>query len=189
VSRLFFAVELAEPVREAADSVAREVRSRLASAGGLDARWVPRDNLHITLWFLGDVPQPPLQAFGAPLSVAPFEVGVRGVGVFPSSGPPRVLWMGVSPGAAELAEAHALLTARLVPLGFTAERRAFHPHLTLARVRTAPRRDVAAALRQIAHGPAPSAGRCLVDAIALFRSRLSPRGASYERVLRVPLGT
>jgi RNA 2',3'-cyclic 3'-phosphodiesterase len=187
--RLFFAVELTDPVREAAEGVARDVRSRLASAGGLDARWIPRDNLHVTLWFLGDVPQPPLEGFEAALPVPPFEIGVRGVGAFPSSGPPRVLWMGISPGAAELRDAHALLTGRLVPLGFAAERRAFHPHVTLARISTAPRRDVAAALRQIAHGPEPSAGRCLVDAIALFRSRLSPQGASYERVLRVPLRT
>jgi 2'-5' RNA ligase len=73
------------------------------------------------------------------------------------------------------------------PLGVQAERRAYSAHLTIARVKEVPGRgghhELRAALREVA----ADAGRCAIDAVTVFRSRLSPKGSTYEALLRVPL--
>jgi 2'-5' RNA ligase len=82
-------------------------------------------------------------------------------------------------------DAHAALIERLQPLGYSPEARAYSPHVTLARVK-APGRS-STKVRDALAGEAADCGRMTVTALTLFRSRLSPRGAAYERLLRVPL--
>lgn len=188
--RLFIGAELADRVKKEAAAVSVLVRQRLREASGLDVRWVPPENLHITLCFLGEVADERGPAIADALdrptfTVQPFALALRGLGCFPPAGPPRVFWIGVASGVTEMQRIHRELAARLAPLGFEPERRAYAPHVTIARVKHpggSPRmiRDVLAAT------PA-DCGVSDVAAITLFRSRLSPRGASYEPVLRVPL--
>jgi 2'-5' RNA ligase len=98
-----------------------------------------------------------------------------------------VVWLGIRDGAESLANIHTELAARLHPLGFAAERRPFSAHLTIGRVKSARAglrpRDIR---RQWNDFPA-EAGECRLRAVTLFRSRLSPRGAAYEALVRVPL--
>ena len=95
------------------------------------------------------------------------------------------MWIGTGDGTAAMIEAHAALARRLAPLGYLAESRAYSPHVTMARVKQ-PGRAARAVRQALADDPA-DCGRTAVGALTLFRSRLSPQGASYEPLVRVPL--
>ena len=186
--RLFLAVEISDTVRAAAAEAADALRHRI----DVDARWISPGNLHITLWFFGEVADAQVRALTSaldtPLPVAPFEIELGGLGAFPPKGPPRVLWLGVRSGHDRLAALHRELAARLSVLGFEPERRGFSAHLTLARVRELrPTAGGNSALRRALTEAPAAGGHSPVTHVTLFRSRLSPKGASYEAVLRVPL--
>lgn len=190
--RLFVAAEPSAAVRAAAAEAAAEVRAQLAAAGaGRGLRWVPAGNLHLTVWFLGDVSEARtaaiLDVLRAPLHLAPFDLRLAGLGAFPPSGAPRVLWMGVVEGGAPLARAHDEVGERLAPWGFPPEGRAYSAHLTIARVKEAPHGRDRAALREVLERTRADAGTCRIDALHVFRSRTAPSGAVYEPLLRVPL--
>jgi 2'-5' RNA ligase len=190
--RLFVAAEPSEEVRAGADACVRRLRTRLeraSAAAGI--RWVPAGNLHLTVWVFGEVSdvraRAVLDALRPPLQTPAFDVHVSGFGAFPPSGPPRVLWMGVTRGVEALARVHDEVGARLQPWGFPPEGRAYSAHLTIARVKEPPHGAARAAIRQaIAHEPA-DAGSCRITELTVFRSHTSPHGATYEALLRVPL--
>ena len=121
-----------------------------------------------------------------PLAVSAFDLSIGGCGVFPPTGPPRVFWIGVRHGASHMAALYAEIAQRLAPLGYEPERRAYAAHVTLARVKDVPRAD-ARQVRQAVSAFSADCGVTVVDAVTLFRSRLSPKGATYEPLLRVPL--
>ena len=189
--RLFIGVDLDEPVRAAAAAVTDQLRTELQRVDpDFTARWIPHANLHITLWFLGEVADDTAEAVMAalrrPFRDLSFPLVLRGCGAFPRSGPPRVLWVGAPRGAAEMQGLYEGLSDRLVPLGFPREQRPYSPHLTLARVKESGR-GTARAIRQLLAETPADCGTSAVTAVTLFRSRLSPRGAAYEPILRVPL--
>jgi len=153
-----------------------------------DVAWVARDNLHLTLKFLGAVEGDRLGAVttalaGAVTARPAFQLALSGLGAFPSAVRPRVLWAGIGEGAGAAADVAARIDAALDPLGFPRETRPFSAHVTLGRVR-APRagRGLAEALA----AGAPS-GRQPVGHVSLMRSELSPRGARYTELAALPL--
>lgn len=148
-------------------------------------RWVSDDNLHLTLRFIGEVERPLAQDLAESLSrvrYPAFELKISGVGRFEQRNG-GALWAGVEPRepAAGLA---AKIDRACVAAGLEPERRAFHPHLTLARFN---RRNAEAAReferRHADLGSKPFA----VDRFILFESRLSRHGAHYEEVATFPL--
>jgi RNA 2',3'-cyclic 3'-phosphodiesterase len=189
--RLFLGIELDDTVKAAAALVAERLRARIERAAPrLQARWVSPAQLHITIWFIGEVPEPRARAIEdalrPPFEVPRFTLDLGGAGLFPPSGRPRVFWLGVRRGGPELAELYRSVGTRLAPLGFAPGRRAYTAHLTIARVRDAGGavgRTIAAAM---AADPA-ECGESAVAGLTLFQSRLSPHGAAYEPLLRVPL--
>ena len=187
--RVFIGVELDERVRTAVAEIAESLKRSLGR--GVDARWIASANLHITLWFLGEVGESKLEAvrraLDSPFRETAFELQINGAGVFPPTGAPRVLWLGVTSGADALQGLNAELASRLPPLGFEPERRAYSAHLTIARIKDVSRGGSYREIRDAICNEPARAGRCRVEAVTLFRSRLSPKGASYEAVLRVPL--
>lgn len=188
VLRIFIGVELDDAVRDSAAAIANSLRRHLGPR--VDARWIPASNLHITLWFIGNVADDRadeiLRGLDRPFTAPVFDAHIAGLGAFPPSGAPRVFWLGVQSGAEQLSGLHAELSARLLPLGIEPERRAYSAHLTIARVRI--RRGKADGnLRASLRGVAADAGTCRVAALTVFRSHLSPKGATYEALLRVPL--
>jgi 2'-5' RNA ligase len=190
--RLFVAAEPSEQVRASAAASVARLRDRLDSAGaGGGLRWVPANHLHLTVWFMGEVSEARagavLDAIRPALDVPAFDLHLAGFGVFPPSGPPRVLWMGVTGGLEELAAAHDQVGARLAPWGFPPEARAYSAHLTVARIKEAPKGAARAALRQVIADQPADAGLCRIGQLTVFRSRTSPKGALYEPLLRVPL--
>lgn len=187
--RAFVAIELPPAVKERLAEVVAELRA--AGIGGL--RPVRPEGIHLTLKFLGDVPADRIRDIGdaarrAAARHAPFALSLSGVGAFPSGRAPRVLWAGIAGDLERLGSLQASVDACLAELGFARERRAFNPHLTLARLRdSASREDRARALRVLeAAQPRERAG-FVVDGVALFQSTLGPGGAVYRRLHRVPL--
>jgi 2'-5' RNA ligase len=188
--RLFVALEPPDLVRRRLAALADELR-RAAGRAGEEVRWVPPTNVHLTLQFLGAVPEERVPAIEAALREAaaearPLSLALRGVGGFPNARRPRVLWAGLEGDLAPLAALAAALGARLAKLGHPPEDRPFSPHLTLGRAREgrgAP--GLAGALAGAAQ-EAPAPWRAAE--VVLFESHLSPRGPRYEAIARAPLG-
>ena len=128
--RLFVALGLPE-----------SIRLRLASlAGGIDgARWVPPENLHITLRFIGEASEDRIadvaDALGA-IRMPPLTVTLRGAGHFSSGKKTRAVWIGVEK-TGELATLQARIERAVIGGGFDPERRKFMPHVTIGRLRQA----------------------------------------------------
>jgi len=174
--RLFFALELDEPTRRALG----KALERLGSAAPR-VRWVRPENLHVTVKFLGEVPETDLAevcaaADRAAAKAAPFSLAVAGLGAFPAPDRPRVVWAGCSEGTEPARALADQVEAQTVPLGFAAERRAYTPHVTLGRVRRPrDRGGLPAAL-----GRAPAEYGCVaVEALTVFESELSRGGPVY----------
>jgi 2'-5' RNA ligase len=186
--RCFVAVDLSGEARDAVAEAAGALRERGPRA---DVKWVDPANLHLTLEFLGEVTEDRIVAVRAALGRvagghAPFELGMAGIGGFPSLGRPRVLWAGVSHGLRELGLLAADVERAMAPLGFPPESRPFSGHVTLGRVRT-PRGlrrvlDAAAALE------GQPFGAWTVREIVLYRSHLRPSGSVYEPLATLALG-
>jgi RNA 2',3'-cyclic 3'-phosphodiesterase len=189
--RLFVAVEIDEPVRIAAADAGERLRACLSRKDlHIDARWVAVDQLHVTIWFIGEVDEARaalvVSAMQPPFPCGPFDLHLTGFGAFPPNGAPRVLWLGVRAGQEGLRALHAETGARLRPLGFEAERRPYSGHVTVARVKNAPRAS-ARMVREALAGTPSDAGQTSVKAVTLFRSRVSSRGSTYEPIVRAPL--
>jgi RNA 2',3'-cyclic 3'-phosphodiesterase len=190
--RVFIGVELPDEIKTAAAATAERLRRELQhSAPSLTARWTAVEQYHITLWFIGEVDErrgaDVSAAFGGSAMTTPvFDLALAGCGAFPPSGPPRVFWIGARAGAAGMASLYGEVGQRLAPLGFEPEHRAYSAHLTIARIKEAGR-GTSRTVREILGRLPSDCGACRVSAVTLFRSRLSPRGATYEPLLRVPL--
>lgn len=183
-SRLFVAVPVADEIRAAI----REIMEKVAGAS-IDERaygqprWVRVEGLHLTLRFLGATPderQPALaEALAAAATgVAPFRIVLSGGGAFPDPHRPRVLWIGISQGAPQLADLVRRMDTSLVPLGWPPEDRPFAPHLTIARTDGVPGADERARrLVEVAEGVSMA---WQADRIVLYRSLLGQGPARYE---------
>jgi 2'-5' RNA ligase len=184
--RLFVGVTIGDEALAVAEQTVRELRRRLADEVRL--RWVEAANLHLTVRFIGEVAPPResavLEALRPTLPVAPFAIELGGCGVFPSSGPPRAIWIGLQSGLAPLTALHDEFDRRLAPLGFAPERRRFSAHLTLARVSAAPG-GAARTVRQALAALHARSVRCTVAGATVFQSRLSPNGAVYQPLFDV----
>jgi RNA 2',3'-cyclic 3'-phosphodiesterase len=183
--RLFVAVDMPEEVKGALEEAIHPWRERLGAG-----RWVVPDNWHVTLKFLGRTwPRllPVVEAVCREVAagVASFQVELSGLGVFPGPGRARVLWAGLSDEDEQLTGLAAGLDAALAE-EFPQEKRAFTPHLTVARFNPPiPMREHTEALAGTSIG-APS---FTVDRLVLYRSHLSPRGARYEALEEFPVGS
>ena len=145
-----------------------------------DFRWQNEDQLHLTLRFVGEVDRPRADDLAAELgriTAQPFQLRVAGTGRFEqrSSG---ALWAGVEPRAPVAALAAKVERASLA-VGLEPERRAFHPHITLARWKGRRSREIASFLERTR---GLSSDPFEVLNFTLFESRLSRHGAHYEEV-------
>ena len=188
--RLFVALDPPEPVRRRIGAVVAGLR-RTAGRAADEVRWTAAEGLHLTLQFLGAVPEERIADLDGAIRAAaaasrPLQLELRGAGGFPNARRPRVVWLGLSGDLAPLAALAEDLGRRLTPLGFAPEARPFTPHLTVGRARDA--------------RGAPGLGGALAEAalgealgwraaeLVLFESHLEPGGARHEALLRAPLG-
>lgn len=184
--RLFVAAWLPPGAAEEAAKVIEELRDR-----GVEARWVPRRNLHVTLRFLGDVEEDlvGVAADVLPEAVAglvPFRLRLAGLGAFPSRGEPRVAWIGVDAGVAELGRLAVRTEKALLRAGVLSapDPRPFRAHVTIGRPRSPGGRG---RWRDLLRETAFHGGAHGLREVRLVESRLSPRGAEYVPVARFPL--
>lgn len=183
--RLFFAVPLDRSVRETVWAAVRR-------APVFDApwRWIEPENYHLTLKFLGEIPQRLVGELGeagreASAGQPPFVIRFGRAGVFPHPARPRVVFYEIEEGLQPLAALAERLEQACEALGIERERRPFRAHLTLARIRCPLPAEVREALLQMP--PLPEATVQTVACFVLLRSRLDPRGAEYEEIDAYPL--
>jgi 2'-5' RNA ligase len=158
----------------------------------MPVRWVPSENIHLTLKFLGDVSIANLDMLtkilgGIVSTHRSFEVSAGGLGAFPKIHQPRVIWIGLEVPPELMAIQHnlELETARL---GYTREERPFSPHLTLGRVsRNASPAEIQAIAKVLGTTKVGFLGATRVKTVYLFRSDLNPGGATYTRIFSAPL--
>lgn len=167
----------------------RETLSDLMD-GVVRARWQDDEQLHLTIRFVGEVERPQAEDLAAVLGqvAAPVPVvTLAGVGGFGQRGRTDALWAGVAP-VEPLAALHAKVERACIRAGLPAERRAYRPHITLARLPRSAGSSPDVALWQARHATLSSEPFALPHLI-LYRSHLGREGASYEPVERWPLGT
>ena len=174
--RLFVALEIPPGLRE---------RLVLLQGGVPGARWMTTDQLHLTLRFIGDVPESTARDVDDALSTirAPsFVLELAGAGEFGGK-MPRALWTGVRPNEG-LVHLQRKIETALQRLGLPAEVRKFTPHVTLARLKNAPRPKV---MEFITHQALFASGPFKVEQFALFSSQLSSGGSIYRVEREYPL--
>lgn len=186
--RLFIAIDLDEPAREAI--CAEQARLMKALGTGRAIRWVKPADMHLTLAFIGEADEARTAAVveivRPAVPSAPFTAALEGLGLFPPRGAPSVIWLGIGHGAAEVVAVQRVVSGRLEAIGIAPDRRPYHPHVTLGRWRTATPADRQRALAAERGG---EIARSAVTSVTVYESRLSSGGAAHIPMLRVPLGS
>ncbi len=185
--RSFIAIELSEELK----SGLLLLQTKLRSAGYTFVKWVSPEGIHLTLKFLGDIPSNKVAEITraieeASVEVAFFNLETNELGAFPNLRSPNVFWLNVNGDLDILATLQKRIDDALEPMGFASEKRAFTPHLTLARIRESAtlqnRRDfgelIAKTRFDIKH-------KIEVHNISLMRSQLLPTGAVYGRLAEI----
>jgi len=173
--RLFVGVPLPKDVREKLEAFWS------AHERNIDrTRPVAPENYHITLKFIGDVPEDRARRIERTLEQAipkaRFPVRVTGIGGFPSNVAAKVIWAGVQEGFNELVALSQTIDQMLAAEGIPRERKAFHPHVTLARVKRGVA-DVTVLTRK-----KPDFGTFEFKEFVLYKSTLTPGGPIYEKL-------
>lgn len=189
--RLFIATSLTPEIHQEMVSLLGELST---SVGRKIVKWVKPSGVHLTLKFLGDtlpeqVPDIQKTMDEVTRKFTPFPISIEGIGCFPSRSRPRVCWIGVIEKTGVLQTLQEQLELAIVTLGFSKERRAFHPHLTLGRVRRRTQNaEIRKLARQLNEFPKLSLGKQDFDQISLVKSDLQPTGAVYTELYTSKLG-
>jgi 2'-5' RNA ligase len=187
--RAFIAVELSGGLQKAISQVIERLQ---ASAGKSVVRWVPASNVHLALKFLGDIAPTSVGLIEEALKVeaglnSPFRIEAGGLGAFPNTKRPRVIWLGLD-APPELTSVQRGIDLAMTRLGYESESRPFSPHLTLGRVRenasSAELSVLSSALNEVIFD---SPGSFTVDEVLLFKSNLLPSGSVYTRLFSASL--
>lgn len=176
---MFCAIELPPAVRTCTAAYIAQLREAVPTAR---ARWERTEKLHLTLKFFGEV-EPARIENGLTLaieraaqSIAPFDLAVEDTGVFPSRGLPKILWLGITDASHALAHLQQQLETECAHENFPREARRFHPHLTIARMRTpVGARELAEAHTKMQF----EAATFNISKIVLVRSEMEARGSRY----------
>jgi RNA 2',3'-cyclic 3'-phosphodiesterase len=179
--RLFAGLDLPPEVVENLERLLDELRPTAR------IQWSPPANLHVTTKFIGEWPEERLPELQAALGALPsrgiIRVHIRQVGFFPNPQAPRVFWCGIdAPGLAELAADTDRATAAL---GIEPEKRAFSPHLTLARIKE--RLDLQPLREKIAGLPSLEFGAYEAGSFFLYWSKPGPKGSVYTKLAEFSL--
>lgn len=188
--RVFIAVDLPPAIQESVEKQTAPLRRTL---GDDLIRWVPAQNMHLTLKFIGNIAASHLDFLKQMLtqsvnSQRQFDLQIGGIGSFPNLKRPRVLWVGIH-APADLTSLQKNVEAGAVRLGYEKEERGFSPHLTLGRVRqnvsAADLQRIRSALENTQIG---RIGTATIEAVHLYKSDLHADGSIYTKLLSVPLG-
>lgn len=188
--RAFIAIDIPHPVKEVLRHAYLDLRDMSNARKVRGIKWVEPGLWHLTLKFLGEIPEAALTQCSGILRNCvlyhhAFELRLRGIGVFPGPRRPRVLWVGVEERPEVLSSVHCFLDKAHEKAGIPRESLRFHPHLTIGRVkRLSPgteafcldilKREVKTPWFDVRH-------------ISLYKSTLTPKGPVYSLIKRVSL--
>lgn len=187
--RTFIAVEIPLHIQKQIQQIIEPLRKELGSSL---IRWVPVQNIHLTLKFLGDVSPASVdiltQMLHTEADTCPaFDMQISGLGSFPSLRRPRVLFIGIQ-APAELEALYRGIESACARLGYESEKRDFHPHLTLGRVKQDASATDQQRIRRVLEGTKiDSLGTARVNSVHLFKSDLKPTGSVYTQIFSAPL--
>lgn len=184
--RAFLAVEPTTEIRKAIAALQLKLKGELR--GGVS--WVRPEGIHLTLKFFGniaeaDIPIVSSMVDEATAGMSPLVVEVRGLGVFPDLRRPRVIWVGTGGEVTKLIDLQTMLEQGFCARGFAGEDRPFRPHLTLARIKQPLSGRVLEKI--ITAGRHEKIGHFTASSLILFRSDLTPKGATYSKLVEFPL--
>lgn len=156
-----------------------------------DVKWVRPGSVHLTVVFLGSMPEETLAgvkqaAAAACTGFAPFRLAVKGTGFFPNPRRPRVVWLGLEGEIERMGALRNALQDHLAPFGIQRETRPFRPHLTLGRFRKHGRMSRSLEEAMARHQDV-SSPNCELSELVLFKSDLRPTGAVHTALERFPL--
>ena len=156
-----------------------EVQNMLVNTGA-NLKLVKPQNIHVTMRFLGNITLHMVDSIHEEMKqvfITPFDIELRGLGVFPSPRYARIVWAGIRKGSDELVSVFDQLEPRLRSLGFKRDSKGFSPHLTIARVRTG--RHKAELVKCVEELVDYEFGIIQAARLKLKRSVLTPRGPIY----------
>ncbi len=183
--RCFIAIELPDPVKSCLTQLQDEFKKCKA-----DIRWVNPGNVHLTLKFLGNIKEEMLQTIINSMkkvcsSTNPFNLEIKGIGMFPNIKSPRVLWLGVENNSF-IMSLQAGIEKEMEKAGFKQEERKFKAHLTIGRFRSSPgKEDI---FKSVSTHEKDSFGIINVNSLLLMKSDLNPEGARHTMIAEIPLG-
>jgi RNA 2',3'-cyclic 3'-phosphodiesterase len=181
VIRSFLAFELPPDIKRTVTLISEDARR-----SKLNVRWVKVDNIHLTVVFMGNVREDDVPSIKEAIKTVciesgPFDISLKGVGVFPNARRPRIIWLGLDGEIERIASLRDGLQKQLRAFGIKEEERMFRPHLTLGRFRKPnrgdPRLDDIIARYKDHAGPV-----CRLEELIMFKSELKPGGAEYSRL-------
>ena len=181
--RVFIAIELPADVREQIIEHSDHLRRELPE---VRASWTRAENLHLTLKFLGNIPVARISALSdateaAVRIVSPFPLIISGSGIFPPRGRPNVLWIGIEDPSQKLHQLYSALEDGCAEAGFEREARTYHPHLTIARLRS---QRGARGLAQRHKEMDFSQVTVTVSELVVFKSELRSEGSLHTAISR-----
>ena len=184
--RTFIAIEIPEEIKSRLADAQRD----LSSFGVVDASWPRPEGIHLTLKFLGEVPESKVpdiinglqHAVGG---IGLFRLEVGGIGTFPNPKNARVVWVGLSGDVEKLSSLQAAVEDAMNSIGFDRDERAFTPHLTLGRIKYIRSREKWLEALAEAKDIRPSGFD--VAALSVIKSELKPSGAVYTEISRIDL--
>lgn len=183
--RCFVAVEIPESIQDLLAEIQEAFRPKIKRAS-----WTRPRNIHLTLKFLGEVENNSVNQIDASLhrtagQQKPFSIEIGGVGAFPNLVRPRVLWVGLKRGAAQIKMLAKAINDELCSLGYPNDTR-FHPHLTLARLKN--QVNLSTYINLFKKFETIEGALLRVDKITLVKSELRLSGAVYTPIQNYQLG-
>jgi len=183
--RLFIAIEIPDEIKKEMVKVQEQLRK-----ANVDASWTRVEGMHLTLKFLGEVPETKITEIVSGLQsategISQLRLEVKGVGTFPNPRNARVVWIGLSGDTGKLTKLQEAVEDAMACIGLARDERKFTAHLTLGRIRHVRSRDQwLAGLAELSNRSLPGFD---ATAVSLMKSELKPSGAVYTEMGRAEL--
>lgn len=182
--RTFIAIELPERIKKKIEQLQTPLKKTNAFVS-----WVKPENIHITLKFLGEVPEEKINEVSSSSGKAlegakKFTMSLKGMGAFPDSRRPRVIWIGAGSGEKELSSMASKIEEEMEKIGFPKEDRKFSAHFTIGRVKSPKNIEK---LMELVKSSDFSTEDIEVNEVVVMRSQLHPAGAIYTPLRKIPL--
>lgn len=177
--RMFLALDINESTRLELAQLKNLLTKQIK---GCKANWVTPENLHVTLKFLGEVDGSTISNVCTAVDEVarqfkPIEFDVKGLAALPDRGPLRMFWADATEPTGQMAKLFDEIELALQPLRFDRERRAFRPHITIARINRIP--DLPSARQAVAKLTEKEFGRVQANCVTIYTSTLTRQGPIY----------